>query len=171
VNTGLLVANVFLAFGYVGMAVLGQRFGRRRMLLASGAWTVLLAPFCYAAMVRQGYAAASASGSVLLVMVYATVALVLTVSPWGIISTYLIERFATAVRASGYGIGYSLAVIIPGFYAFYMLALKSLMPYAYTPIVLLVLGGALTVLGAALGPETRDADIHAEPARRVAETR
>jgi hypothetical protein len=45
------------------------------------------------------------------------------------------------------------------------------MPYAYTPIVLLVLGGALTVLGAALGPETRDADIHAEPARRVAETR
>lgn len=159
VNTGLLVANVFVAVGYLVMAQLGQRFGRRRMLILSGAWTVLVAPLMFVAMVREAIAAAASGGSTLMVMVYATAALVLTVSPWGIISTYIIERFATGVRASGYGIGYSLAVIIPGFYAFYMLALERFMPYEYTPIVLIVLGGALTAIGALRGPETRDADL------------
>jgi hypothetical protein len=91
--------------------------------------------------------------------VLATVVLVLTVSPWGIVSTYLLERFATGVRASGYGIGYSLGVLIPGFYAFYLLGLKNFMPYAYTPIVLIVVGGLLTTVGALLGPETRNVEI------------
>ncbi|MEV6226418.1 MFS transporter [Saccharopolyspora shandongensis] len=159
VNTGLLVANVFVAVGYLVMAQLGQRFGRRRMLVLSGIWTVLLAPLAFVAMVREAIGAAAGDGSTLLVMVYATAALVLTVSPWGIVSTYIIERFATGVRASGYGIGYSLAVIIPGFYAFYMLGLTRLMPYEYTPIVLIVLGGVLTAIGALRGPETRDADL------------
>ncbi|WP_028938027.1 MFS transporter [Pseudonocardia spinosispora] len=159
VNTGLLVANVFVALGYVSLALLGQRFGRRRMLVISGIWTVLVAPVVFVGMIRQGYTAAAGQGAVFPVMALATVALVLTVSPWGIVSTYILERFSTSVRASGYGIGYSLAVIIPGFYAFYMLGLKSVMPYAYTPIVLIVLGGALTVAGALLGPETRDVDI------------
>jgi hypothetical protein len=54
VNTGLLVADVFLVGGYLGLALLGQRFGRRRMLLLAGMWTTLLAPFVYAGMVWQG---------------------------------------------------------------------------------------------------------------------
>ncbi|GAA4618465.1 MFS transporter [Saccharopolyspora hordei] len=165
VNTGLLVANVFVAAGYLVMAQLGQRFGRRRMLVLSGVWTVVLVPLVFAAMVRSATAAAADGGSVLPTMVWATLALVLTVSPWGIVSTYIIERFATGVRASGYGIGYSLAVIVPGFYAFYMIGLANLMPYEYTPIVLIVLGGALAAIGALRGPETRDVDLStAEPA-------
>lgn len=60
------------------------------------------------------------------------------------------------MRASGYGVGYSLAVIVPGFRAFYMLGLGYLMPYEYTPIVL---GGALSAAGALLGPETKEVDI------------
>ncbi|MDT7694669.1 MAG: hypothetical protein QOI75_4036 [Pseudonocardiales bacterium] len=159
VNTGLLVANVFLAGGYLGLALLGQRFGRRRMLLLAGLWTALLAPFVYAAMVSQGTRAVSGAAGVVSVMVLATVVLVLTVSPWGIVPTYLLERFATGVRASGYGIGYSLGVLIPGFYAFYLLGLKNFMPYAYTPIVLIVVGGLLTTVGALLGPETRNVEI------------
>ncbi|MER6988256.1 MFS transporter [Saccharopolyspora hirsuta] len=159
VNTGLLVANVFVAAGYLVMAQLGQRFGRRRMLVLSGVWTVLLVPVVFAAMVRSATAAAADGSSVLPTMVWATLALVLTVSPWGIVSTYIIERFATGVRASGYGIGYSLAVIVPGFYAFYMIGLANFMPYEYTPIALIVLGGALAAIGALRGPETRDADL------------
>ncbi|GAA5173066.1 MFS transporter [Pseudonocardia eucalypti] len=160
VTTGLLVANVFVAIGYLVMALLGQRFGRRRMLVLAGVWTVLVAPFVFFAMVRAGFDAATpGAGSLLPVMVFATAALVLTVSPWGIVSTYILERFATGVRASGYGIGYSLAVIVPGFYAFYMLGLGYLMPYEYTPIVLIVLGGALSTAGALLGPETKEVDI------------
>jgi hypothetical protein len=49
-------------------------------------------------------------------MVLYTVALCLAISPWGIATTYLNERFPTGVRASGYGIGYSLATIIPSFF-------------------------------------------------------
>jgi hypothetical protein len=65
------------------------------------------------------------------------------------------------VRASGYGIGYSLAVIIPAFSGAYMLALQRIMPYAYTPVVLIGISGILVIAGALLGPETRDVELHA----------
>src|SRR5207237_406462 len=86
-------------------------------------------------------------------------------SPWGIVTTYINERFATGIRASGYGIGYSLAVVIPGFLTFYLLWLGKLMPYIYTPLVFLVLGGLFQLVGAALGPEPRDVDLGSRSAR------
>ena len=45
---------------------------------------------------------------------------VLVTSPWGVIITYINERFVTDVRATGFGLGFSLSVVIPSFYAFYM---------------------------------------------------
>jgi hypothetical protein len=42
-----------------------------------------------------------------------------------------------------------------------MLALKAIMPYAYTPVVLIGLSGILIVLGGLMGPETRDVELHA----------
>lgn len=86
---------------------------------------------------------------------------VVTLSLWGIITTYINERFHTGVRASGYGLGYSLAVIIPSFYAFYQSGLASFMAKDYTPLVLLVISGVLIVVGALAGPETRDVDMRA----------
>jgi hypothetical protein len=74
------------------------------------------------------------------------------------------RRFHIGVRASGFGIGYSLAVILPAFYSFVMLWMASFMPYKYTQIPLLALGGLLILIGAAMGPETKDVDI-AEPQR------
>ena len=68
---------------------------------------------------------------------------VLVVSPWGIVTTYICERFPTHVRASGYGIGYSLAVVIPSFSGIYLLWLPSLMPYVFTPMVLVALAAVL----------------------------
>ena len=50
-------------------------------------------------------------------------------------------------------------MIIPSFYSFYLLGLGKVMPYAYAGIVLLVLGGLLTAVGAWIGPETRDVDM------------
>jgi hypothetical protein len=40
---------------------------------------------------------------------------------------YLAESFRTEIRSSGYGISYSLATIVPGFYSFYMLGFATLM--------------------------------------------
>lgn len=160
VNTGLLVVNVVICFAYIALAVLGQRFGRRKMLIFSGIWMTIGVPFAFAAMVREAQRALSGDGSIVMVMVFATMVLVMTSAPWGLVSTYIIEQFSTGVRASGYGIGYSLAVVAPGFYAFYLLGLAHFMPYPYTPIVLVVLGGILTVIGAYLGPETNHIDLH-----------
>ena len=106
---------------------------------------------------------AISGGTLLMTMVLYTGALCLTIAPWGIVTTYLNERFPTGVRASGYGIGYSLAAIIPSFFSFYLLALGRLMPYVYTPLVLIVLAGLLQIIGAWLGPETRDVDLAGAP--------
>ena len=79
---------------------------------------------------------------------------------WAVVTAYITERCPTAVRASGYGIGYSAATMIPAFSSFYMLGLKGLgMHYAYTEIVVFALGGLLLVVGARLGPETVHVDI------------
>jgi len=37
------------------------------------------------------------------------------------------------------------------------------MPYVYTPLVLIVLAGLLQIIGAWLGPETRDVDLAGAP--------
>lgn len=60
-------------------------------------------------------------------------------------------------------LGYSLAVVIPSFYAFYLSGLSSLMPGRFTPIVLLVVGGLLTSAG---GGRRRRCPATAAPARR-----
>lgn len=152
VTTGLLVGNVVLALSYIVVAVLGQRFGRRLMLIVSGFWTAIVGGIFYYLMVDN----AGAHGSLLLTMVLYTIALCFTISPWGIVTSYISERFSTGVRSSGYGVGYSLAVIIPSFFSFYLLGLAKLIPYAYTPLVLLGIAGLLQIIGAFIGPETRD---------------
>jgi hypothetical protein len=96
-------------------------------------------------------------------LVFYTIALAFVIGPWGIVTSYINERFPTAIRASGYGVGYSLAVIIPSFFSFYLLWLAHLMPYVYTPLVLLVIAGLLTAIGAWIGPETRHVDLESIP--------
>ena len=84
---------------------------------------------------------------------------VLVTSPWGVIVTYINERFATDVRATGFGVGFSLSVIIPSFYAFYLTWLSAWIPAGIAPVVLLCLGALLGTVGALMGPETRDVDL------------
>ena len=84
-----------------------------------------------------------------------------SMSPWGVVTPYLNERFPTAVRSSGFGMGYTLAVIIPSFFGAYMSALDRVMPSQYTQVVLLVVGAALVALGARLGPETVGVELEA----------
>ncbi|MDR0359420.1 MAG: MFS transporter [bacterium] len=157
VTQGSIVTYVFLLVGYIIMAELGQRFGRRLMFIISGCWTVVMVPILYYLLVQNGLR----NGSFFISMLLFTLILVLTVAPWGLVTSYITERFATGIRASGYGIGYSLAVIIPSFYTFYQLGLSSVMPYDYTMVVLAVISGLLVIVGALIGPETRDVEMHA----------
>lgn len=84
---------------------------------------------------------------------------VLSIPIWAVHTPYLVESFRTEIRSSGYGISYSLATILPGFYSFYMLGLAKLMPYQFTPIALLAIGGLLLSVDATAGPETKDVDL------------
>jgi MFS family permease len=155
VTTLLLIANVVLVGGYLLFGVLGQRIGRRPTLMLLGALIAVVSTTCYVILVNT----ASPSASLVQIGVLATVITVLTVSGWGLLSAYINERFHIGVRASGFGIGYSLAVILPSFYSFVMLGMARFMPYKFTQIPLLALGGLFILAGAAWGPETKDVDI------------
>ncbi|MFE2187693.1 MFS transporter [Streptomyces sp. NPDC059455] len=135
----------------IGGGLLSQRTGRRPFLIGTGLIVALAAPVCYGLTVglRLGFA-----GTTILTM--ATT--VLGFACWGVATTYVNERFRTSVRASGFGLGYSLAVIIPSFYAYFQAVLGLVIPIEYTGIPLLVLGGLLVAIGGAWGPETRDVD-------------
>ncbi|MGV9799259.1 MFS transporter [Mycobacterium sp. NPDC003449] len=152
---GLLIANIALATGYLVYGAVGQRIGRRRALMVAGALDLVIALPAFYLMIR----AVQSDQPLWLVMTYYTIALVVAMSPFGIATTYIIERFAVGVRAAGYGTGYALAGVIPSLYAFHMLYLDNVMPYEFTPVVFLLLAGLLTLIGAAWGPETRDVDL------------
>jgi len=85
-----------------------------------------------------------------------TITTVLVVAPGALSTVYINERFRTSVRASGFGLGYSLAIILPAFYVFYQAWLANFMKY--TVLVLVVVGALLVFIGAAWGPETKEVD-------------
>jgi MFS family permease len=148
----LVVANVVLVGGYLAAGVIGQRIGRRPFLSAIGLIMAVVGAFFYYLLLN------AAPQNLFLVILLATIVTVLIGSPWGLATAYITERFHTDVRASGFGIGYSLAVILPSFYAYYQAGLASFMPFEYTVLVLVVVGGLLIVAGAMWGPETKDVD-------------
>ncbi|MCQ8836297.1 MFS transporter [Streptomyces malaysiensis] len=147
----LVITYILTTGSIIGGGVLSQRIGRRRFLIWSGVVVAVATPIFYGLAVglRPGFAGTTALTVATTVCGFAC---------WGVATTYVNERFRTGVRASGFGLGYSLAVIIPSFYAYFQAALDLVMPIQYTGIPLLVLGGILVVIGGAWGPETRDVD-------------
>lgn len=153
VTLSVLACNVVLAVAYPAIGWLGQRFSRRRMLILGGVLTAAVTAPLYAAMIALGQ-----EGPSLAVFGLLAICLVLTIGPNAMTISYLCERFPTSVRAIGYGSSYSLPVIIPSFYAFMMLGVAEFLPYQFSPVPLLVLGGALMAVGAAIGPSTNHVD-------------
>ena len=66
-----------------------------------------------------------------------------------------------------------MRTILPALYTVWLGVLKLAIPYAYTALVLVLLGGVLFLIGAVIGPETRDVELlageglAAAPARGV----
>jgi MFS family permease len=148
------------AVGFVLYAVLSQRVGRRRFYLAYGVVVLVVGAGAFGLLTTTARSFAPALG-------LSVVIGLATLGTFGPIAAYLTERFPSAIRATGYGVGYSLALIIPAFYAFYLSGLSSVLPAALGPVVLLVLAGLLVSGGALAGPETRDVDMRdAEHGRR-----
>src|SRR5829696_1362994 len=153
----LVIAYVILAAAYIAAGVISQRIGRRLFLIAASVIMATVGTFLYYVLVG------TTPQNLFAVIVLVTIVTVLITWVWALATVYINERFHTGVRASGFGIGYSLAVIPPAFYAFYQSGLASFMPFKYTPLPLLVIGALLILIGAVWGPETKDVDFAEEP--------
>jgi MFS family permease len=150
----LLISYTALFFSYIAAGMIGQRIGRRRFFVVVGPLIAVVgSAILYILIFTPGL-------SLAMIMALVCVLSILVTSPWGVIVTYINERFVTDVRATGFGIGFSLSVIIPSFYAFYMNWLGAIMPFELTPVVLLAIGAIIGTIGAAMGPETKDVDFH-----------
>jgi MFS family permease len=141
-------------FPYLG--VLSEKMGRRPFMAWSG---VGIGVVCAAA-----FATISAGwwSGFLPVLLLTFVIRISGGSTFAVLPSYLCERFPPALRGSGFGLGYSTPLIVTSFYAYYQDWLGHLMPAGYTAAALLVLGGALVLIGALMGPETKDVDLTGE---------
>jgi MFS family permease len=164
--TGTLVVAQFvhtLCFPLIG--ALTDRIGRRTFFVACG---VSVGVVCAAAF---AFLAAGPWSGVPLVFAATLLIRISGASMFAVTPSYICERFPAAVRGSGFGMGYSLPLLVTAGYAYYQDWLAHVVPYEYTPVVLLVLGGVLIVTGALIGPETKDVDLEtAAPPDRLATT-
>lgn len=128
--------------------------GRRRLLVMWGAVAGLVGPVLWWAAVAAPPLAVAALLAALLQ--------VATVSAYGPIAAYLSERFPTAIRSTGYGSAYSLSLVLPALYPFYVPALEPMLGRHATVMGMVALGGLLVVVGALLGPRLSPREIDAE---------
>lgn len=147
----------------MGVAAIGQavvmalagavstRTGRRRFFVGWGVLAAVSAPALWLFIMAQDTLAPAAAGAALLQ--------VCTVCAYGPIGAYLSERFPAELRSTGYGTAYSLSIIVPALYPYYLPVLGSLLGRNGAVLALLVLGGLLVAVCGRLGPRLAPADI------------
>jgi MFS family permease len=154
----LLVAQVAVFAAFAAVGALSQIIGRRRTLAAGAVVAGTLGLGLYAELASSPHSPGAT-------VVLAVGVQVVVLGVWGVVTSYCNERFPTSVRSSGFGLGYTVAVVPASFYPFYLAALDRVMPSGLTQLVLLAVGAVLTLAGALLGPETVGADLDCPPTR------
>lgn len=146
----LTVTYLLLVPVSLGVGALSQRYGRRRCLI------VLTAAGASAALAAYALLIAAHPRNLVVIGLLVVVTVTIVDVPFALMPAYINERFTLGVRGSGYGLAYSLSVVVPSLYSFYQLWLAHLMPARYTALPLLALGALLALAGATWGPETKD---------------
>ncbi|GAB3561787.1 MFS transporter [Amycolatopsis endophytica] len=152
VTLTMLVVNASAALCYPLFGLLSQRIGRRRFYIGYGLAVIVVGAGSYTLLMTSDGGLGTALGWGAMIGIF-------TVGTFGPIAAYLTERFPASIRSTAYGVGYSLALIAPAFYQFYLQQFDGLMPAHLAPAVLIALAGALISLGGFLGPETKDVDM------------
>ena len=151
--TGLSATSVSVAMGLASVAQaaamawaghLSTLLGRRRLLTVWGALAAVAGP--------AAWWWAAGSRSLAQAALAAALTQVVTVAAYGPVAAYLSERFPTAVRSAGYGTAYSLSLIAPSLYPFYLPLIENRVGPQAAISGLMVLGAALLIAGARLGP-------------------
>lgn len=125
--------------------------GRRRFMVAWGLLAATAGPLLWLAVMDSSTLAPVAIGVALLQMV--------TVTAYGPMGAYLCERFPAHVRSTGYGTAYSLSIIVPALYPFWLPAVEDVLGRDGAVTAVLMLGGALVAGFAARGPRLAGADL------------
>ena len=141
----MLIATLVSAVTMLAAGELSQRTGRRAFFVAFGAAAVLLAPLAHALT--------GASRSLAVVVLGAAALQVVTVTAYGPVGAYLAERFPAQVRSSGYGVGYSLSIVLPALYPFWLPPLQEALGAEVAVRLVLAVAALLLVVGALAGPE------------------
>lgn len=142
----MLCATVVSAVAMLAAGQISTAIGRRTFFTSFGVLAALLAPVTFLVIFR--------TNAIAVVVLLVVVLQVVTVSGYGPVGAYLAERFPTAVRSSGYGVGYSLSIVLPALYPYYLPALQAALGQQAAIAVLLGLGGVLVFIGGVTGPET-----------------
>ena len=146
VSFTMMCATVFSAIAMAACGHLSTFIGRRTFFVGFGILSAVLAPIVYLAIFRQ-------TTWITLVLLVVSLQIV-TVSVYGPVAAYLTERFPTAVRSSGYGVAYSLSIVLPALYPYYLPPLQQALGDQLPVAALLALAGLLVAIGAMAGPET-----------------
>ncbi len=141
----LLVATVVSAVAMQAAGHLSTRTGRRRFFVAFAAVVVVAAPAVWLGVFAVDGLPA--------VVTLAAALQVVTVTGYAPVAAYLAERFPASVRASGYGVGYSLSLVVPALYPLWLPALQEVVGHTAAIVSVLVLGGLLLGGAAWWGPE------------------
>lgn len=124
--------------------------GRRRFFVAWGAVAAVLAPALWLATMSAG---------ILPFVVGIAAVQVVTVCGYGPVGAYLCERFPAPVRATGYGTAYSLSIVLPALWPWWLPTLESLLGPDVAVAAVLAVGGLLVAGCGALGPRLAPADL------------
>jgi MFS family permease len=152
VTLTMLVINAAAAISYPIYGMASQRIGRRRFYIGYGIGVLVFGAGSYTLMMTSGHGFGSPLG-------YGVVFGLFTVGTYGPIAAYLTERFPASIRSTGYGVGYSLALVAPAFYTFYLRQLSGVVASDLAPAILIAIAGVLIAVGGFLGPETKDVDM------------
>jgi MFS family permease len=129
----------------VSMAACGHLstlVGRRQFFVIAGVAIALTAPTCYLLLWQVSSTSA---------MIACVIGLqVFTVSAYGPIGAYLSERFPAHIRSTGYGLGYSLSIVVPALYPYFLPNLQERFGEHGAVGGLLALGGVCVAVGSAL---------------------
>lgn len=136
-----LCATLASAVAMVALGRLSTRIGRRRFFVGFGVLSAVAAPVVFVPILPT-------AGTAWTLPLVALLQL-LTISGYGPVAAYLAERFPAAVRSTGYGLAYSLSLVLPALYPYYLPPLQHLLGEQTAVALLIALGGVLVAVGAA----------------------
>ncbi|QGF25261.1 MFS transporter [Raineyella fluvialis] len=163
--SGVALAMAIASVGQaIVMALAGHwstLLGRRRFFVVWGLAGLIGGPVLWWWILGSAPSAVAAG-------VGAAVLQIVTVTAYGPIGAYINERFPTVVRATAYGTAYSLSIVGPALYPYYLPTLERWLGHQGAPVGLLALGAVLVAGCGALGPRLSPAEIDTDLDRLAA---